>query len=155
MRVRQEDTAASQLQGPPKQLGHLRQRLLQRSAAQRPANRIQQGGFLGPLASLFAASALPRGQIARHRRHQQENQQLDPDLRIVDRQGVDRLDEEEVVGQEGQQGRRQGRPPAPADRAQDDRQQVDRSEVRHLHGAAQNRDQGRDCCDAGDDPQRS
>ena len=72
--------------------------------------------------------------------------------RVADREGVARLDEEEVVGQEREDGGAERAPPAPGDGAEHHDQQVEDREVRDVDPGLDQADRDRDPDDTGDHP---
>ncbi len=94
-----------------------------------PTDAEQRLRLARPLGDLRSALGLDRHEPADGDGHGQEKQQVQPLLGAADGEGIERLDEEKVVGQERGQGRGYGRDCAPAHADGDDRQKVDRGGV--------------------------
>lgn len=89
-----------------------------------------------------------RGDLAGNEGGEEEDQEGQPLVGVADRQGEDRLDEREVVGQEAERGGGEGRAAPPHARQGQHRQQVEDGEVGARQREAQEGDQhgaGGDC----------
>ena len=71
-----------------------------------------------------------RGQIAGDHRDNGEEEQRDDVLRVGDGEGVERRQEEEIVGEHAGEAGEQRRPQAVSDRAREHRGQEDQGDVR-------------------------
>ncbi len=74
------------------------------------AEEIELLGGLGPLARGDRLAAHPRGEVADDDRHDHEGDHRDHILRVGDRRGVERRQEEEVVGDHAEQAGEERRP---------------------------------------------
>ncbi len=101
-------------------------------AGELAAEEVELLGRLGALARRHGLDAHARGQIAGDDRHDREEEQRDDVLGIGDGEGVERRQEEEIVGQHADQAGEQRRPQPVGDGARQHRGQEHQRDVRQL-----------------------
>ena len=129
---------------------------LRRSASASSTSLGQPLALLGQLAQrgerllgLLGTPPRPGRELAHDDRGDEEDEEGEPVLGVLDRERVERLDEEEVEGEHAPDRRADGVDDPPGDRDRDDRQQVEHRQAEHGHMALEELD------GAGDERERA